>query len=133
MIVVDTNVICYALIWGDRTDLALRVERLDPNWKVPPLWRHEFLNVLATSARAGVIGAEQAEAILRRALDLLIPAESAVDMVAALRLAVEHGISTYDAEYMSLALALQVRCVTEDGRLQTRFPETAVSMAAFCR
>ena len=120
------------MISGDKTDLALRVERRDPNWKIPPLWRHEFLNVLATSVRAGVIGAEQADAILRRALDLLIPAERAIDMVAALRLAVEHGISTYDAEYISLALDLQVRCVTEDGRLLTTFPETAVSMTAFC-
>ena len=54
-------------------------------------------------------------------------------MVAALRLAVEYGISTYDAEYISLALDLQVRCVTEDSKLLTTFPETAVSMAAFCR
>ena len=92
MIVVDTNVICYALISGEKTDLALRVERQYPNRKVPPLWRHEFLNVLATSARAGVIGAGQAEGIL-----------------------------------------LQVRCVTDDSKLLATFPETAVSMAAFCR
>lgn len=133
MIVVDTNVICYALISGDKTDLALRVERQDPHWNVPPLWRHEFLNVLATSTRADVIDVGQAEVILRQALDLLISAERAVDMVAALYLAVEHGISAYDAQYMSLALALQVRCVTEDDRLLTAFPETAVSMAAFCK
>jgi len=38
--------------------------------------------VLATSARAGVIGAGQAEGILRQAPDLLMPAERAVGMVA---------------------------------------------------
>ena len=50
MIVVDTNVIAYVLIEGDKTALAQQVAKKDPDWKVPPLWRHEFLNVLATSA-----------------------------------------------------------------------------------
>ena len=60
LIVVDTNVICYALISGDKTDLALQVDKQDASWNVPLLWRHEFLNVLATSIRAGVIYVKQA-------------------------------------------------------------------------
>jgi len=104
LIVVDTNVICYALISGEKTDLALRVERQDPNWKVPPLWRHEFLSVLATSTRAGVIGAGQAEGILRQAVDLLMPAESAVGMVAALRLAVELGQRRVDLPQVQVGM-----------------------------
>ena len=132
MIVVDTNVIAYSLITGDKTGLAQEVQKKDPNWRVPALWRHEFLNVLATSTRAEVIDLPQAREIWRQAVDMLIPAERAVDMLAALRLAAESGISAYDAQYISLACSLEVPCVTEDGRLLQAFSETAVSMETFC-
>ena len=53
MIVVDANVIAYRFIVGEKTGLACQVQEKDADWVVPALWRHEFLNVLATAARAG--------------------------------------------------------------------------------
>lgn len=132
MIVVDTNVISYALISGDKTPLALQVEARDANWRVPALWRHEFLNVLATSTRLGVLDADQAEGIWQQAVMLLSPAEDAVDMRAALKLAIDLDISAYDAQYIYLAKSLGVPCVTEDRKLQRACPDVAISMAAFC-
>ena len=43
----------------------------------------------------------------------------------------ERSTTAYDAEYVVLALAKGVRCVTEDGPLQKAFPEVAVSMTKF--
>jgi predicted nucleic acid-binding protein len=132
LIVVDTNVIAYVLIEGDKTALAQQVAKKDPDWKVPPLWRHEFLNVLATSARAEVIDALQAEALWHKGLDLLVRAEREADGSALLKLAIEHAISAYDAQYIALAQSLETQCITEDKRLLKTFPDTAVSMKAFC-
>ncbi len=133
MIVVDTNVIVYALIEGDKTALAESVATKDPNWVVPPLWRHEFLNVLVTCIRGGVIDVRQAESLWHTALGLLVRAEREVDGGAVLDLAAEHKISAYDAQYIALARRLETQCITEDRRLARTFPETAISMASFCR
>lgn len=132
MIVVDTNVIAYALIEGDKTALARQVAQKDPEWRVPPLWRHEFLNVLATAARAGVINARQAARLWRTGLGLLLQAERNVDGATSLKLAIEDGISAYDAQYIALAHSLNTHCVTEDKRMLKTFPATAISMEAFC-
>lgn len=132
MIVVDTNVITYALIEGDQTALALQVRQVDPQWVVPPLWRHEFLNVLATFTRHEILDLTQATRVWQNALRRLQRAERTMDMPVALRLAVEHKISAYDAQYLALARSLGVPCVTEDRQLLKKFPDLAVSMAAFC-
>ena len=95
MIVVDTNVIAYALIEGDKTALAQQVTQKDPDWRVPPLWRHEFLNVLATAARAEVIDARQAERLWHTGLGLLLQAERDVDGAMSLKLAIKGGVSAY--------------------------------------
>ena len=58
--------------------------------------------------------------------------EAEVDGSAALDLAIVHGISAYDAQYIALALGFGTLCVTEDRRLMRKFSETAVSMKAFC-
>lgn len=132
MIVVDTNVIAYSLIEGEKTALAQQVAQQDSDWRVPPLWRYEFLNVLVTAARAEIVDAQQAEKLWRTGLNLLLQAERDVDGALALKLAIEGGISAYDAQYIALADSLNTHCVTEDKRILKAFPATAISMEAFC-
>ena len=132
MIVVDTNVIAYVLIEGDKTALAQQVAQRDSDWRVPPLWRYEFLNVLVTAARAEIVDAQQAERLWHTGLGLLLRAERDVDGAISLKLAIESGISAYDAQYITLAHSLNTHCVTEDKRILKAFPETAISMEAFC-
>ena len=54
MIVADTNLVAYLLIEGDQTAAARRVWERDRDWILPPLWRSEYLNVLATLVRTAL-------------------------------------------------------------------------------
>jgi predicted nucleic acid-binding protein len=71
MIVADTNLIAYLLIQGEHTERARRVYTRDPDWRAPPLWRSEFLSVLATTVKAGVLSADQAQSTWSTAVELL--------------------------------------------------------------
>jgi hypothetical protein len=51
MIVVDTIVIAYLWLPGNRTAAAERLLRKDSDWNAPLLWRSEFRNVLAGCLR----------------------------------------------------------------------------------
>jgi predicted nucleic acid-binding protein len=125
MIVVDVNVIAYLMITGDKTGLTRRLFRQEPNWRLPPLWRHEFLNVLATYVRHSGATVEDARKIWQQSLHLFSRQESNVDLLEALRLACRHKVSAYDAQYILLAIELGVPCVTEDQQLLTAFPTIA--------
>ncbi len=132
MIVVDTNVIVYLMIEGEKTEVAQRTFRRDADWVVPSLWRHELLNVLATFVRHGGIELDEAIDIWHTSIRLFTPGERDVDMPHALRLASQHNISAYDAQYVTLAMLLSALYVTEDQQLLKTFPDAALSMQEFC-
>ena len=132
MIVVDTNILVYSLIQGPATALARRVFDRDPVIRLPELWRHEFVNALATYSRSGGASAEEARQLWLEADRLFEPYTVPVDLSIALEFAVHHRITAYDAQFITLAETLGVRCVTEDRRLQRQLPRLAVSMEAFC-
>ena len=131
MIAADTNTIAYYLIEGENTSLAHRVWAKDPEWIVPQLWRHEFLNVLAIYGRSGGLGLEQCVATWQRALVLLRGRERPVDLSEALAVAIENQVSAYDAQFIALARSIGVMLVTNDMKLLSKFPGIAVSMNAF--
>ena len=131
MIVVDVNIVAYFLIEGEKTSSARDLLRRDPDWRLPVLWRHEYLNVLATFARKGGATIAEAQSLWRRGIELLGPREQSVDMESALVLATENRISAYDAQYIALAQKLQTICVTEDQRLLGTFPTLTRTMQAF--
>jgi PIN domain len=60
VIVVDTSVLVYLLLPGERTEQSERVFRRDPVWAAPRLWRSEFRNVLAVYMRRGPLALDQA-------------------------------------------------------------------------
>ena len=128
MIVVDVNVVAYYVIEGEKTALARELMQREPDWRLPDLWRHEYLNVLATYARQGGATLEQARVLWRRAVELFGPREQATDAEAALTLAIQAPVSAYDGQYLALAHRLGTVLVTEDRRLLKAFPAIARTM-----
>ena len=129
MIVIDVNVIVYLLTETPQRESARQVYERDSDWLVPPLWRHEMLNVLATLTRQDVLDVSSALTVWRNALGLLEMREQQPDMENALALAVDHRISAYDAQYVALATSLGVLLVSEDKKLQRLFPKMVFSLA----
>ena len=131
MIIADTNLIAYLLIEGEKTESARRVYQRDPEWRMPPLWRSEFLSVLATSVRAGVIDDAQALDAWRYAKDLFPSSELEPGGENVLRCAIEHGISAYDAQFVALAREHRLTLVTGDKKLCEVCSPIATSIDAF--
>jgi len=129
VIVVDVDVVIYLLTDTPQRSLAVRLYEQGKEWRLPPLWRHELINVLGTLTRNEVLDLEAAVQLWRNALDLFAAGEQQPDMEQALALAVDRGISVYDAQYVTLAVALDTRLVSEDKKLRRRFPERVVSMS----
>jgi len=131
VIVVDVNVIAYLLIAGQKTGLAQQLFQQDSEWVMPALWQHEFLNVLVTFVRHGGGKITDAENLWRESISLFGSSEREVNWIEVLRLACQHDISAYDAQYIVLAQALGIPCITEDQRLCSKFPTTALPMQKF--
>ena len=131
MIVVDTNIVAYALIDGEHTGQSRALWQADPDWRLPVFWRYEFLNVLAAFVRRGGMDRQRASRLWTAARGWCHPMECTVDGAAALRLAIDQDLSAYDAQFVVLAQLLGIPLVSEDARLSQRCSETVVSMAEY--
>jgi predicted nucleic acid-binding protein len=125
VIVVDTNVIAYLYLPGDRTADAEALCRDDPEWAAPLLWRSELRNLLATQVRSERLDLAAAQSIQAEAEQLLQGREFAVDSAEVLRLAAESDCSAYDCEFVVLAEYLDAPLISADRRLVDRFPGRA--------
>ena len=73
MIVVDTNVIHYCWVRGQRTEVAQAVRRRDPDWHATILWRSELRSVLTAYLRRELLSRDQIVGIMpliRRSLEV---------------------------------------------------------------
>lgn len=131
MIVVDSNVIAYCWILGDRTGLAQRVRLCDPAWHVPILWRSEVRSALAGYMGQGTMTLDRAGTIMVAAENALAGCEHLVASGAVLELAGRARLSAYDCEYVALAQSLALPLVTEDRAVLKAFPEVALTMEGF--
>lgn len=129
MIAVDSNVLAYLLIAGERTTLARAVLERDPDWHSEAFALVELTNILATSVRVGRLGAPSAKLALAKAQAVMDSGLHALAHAEALDLANRFRISAYDARYLGVALGLGVPLVTEDRRLRKAAPELTLSLA----
>lgn len=133
MIVVDTNVVAYLLIAGDRTAEAEAVRAKDDDWHVPLLFLHEWLNVLAAYVREELINRDTAVRLFRRGIAKVRVEAIPVDPSRVLNLHIKTGCSRYDCQFMDLAERLDATLVTLDKQvLASRFGES-VDMVTFVR
>ena len=129
-VVVDTNVLAYYWLPGDRTDVAVSLRRSTDDWYVPKLWRSEFRNVLAGFLRREELDLDSAKALIRAAESELVDFEYEVDSSAVMELVAASNCSAYDCEFVALAQSMGIRLVTEDKRILSNFPQVAVRMGS---
>jgi predicted nucleic acid-binding protein len=130
MIVVDSNVLAYLYLPGERTADAEALLEQDPEWAAPVLWRSEFRNVLAGYTRRKTLTFEQACRLQSEAEDLLFGSEFEVDSRAVLELVRDSDCSAYDCEFIALAIKLDTKLVTADKKVLRAFPNRTMALAA---
>ena len=132
MIVIDTNVIAYLLLGGEKTPGARSVFKRDSKWAAPLLWRSEFRSVLAMFIRQGKLTSEKAMEFMNEAESLMQGEEYQVDSGRVIKLIDSSNCSAYDCEFIALAQHLDIPLVTSDKQILDEFPDTAVSIESYC-
>lgn len=127
MIVVDTNLVAYAVLPGERTADALALAERDPEF-APALWRRELRNVLATLMRVRRLPLAHALGAFHAAERLVMDATIEPSTEQCLRLAARGRVSAWDAEFVFVAEALGLPLVTADKRLARAFPGLVVPL-----
>jgi len=131
VIVVDTNIVAYCWIRGERTHLALRIRGCDAAWHAPVLWRSELRSALAGYIARGDMGLERATTIMAEAEGAMAGREHLVPSTSVLEMAASSRLSAYDCEFVVLARALGVPLVSEDRGILKTFPDVALTMEAY--
>ncbi len=128
MVLVDTNILAYLMLEGDRTSVAQQLYKHDADWRSEAFIMVEFSNVIATYVRTNALTRAQG-------LKLLVGAEEHVPVLTsvlharALEAAMQFGISAYDARFVALAMQMKVRLITEDAKLRAAVPSWTASLA----
>jgi predicted nucleic acid-binding protein len=128
VVLVDTNILAYLMIAGDRTAAAQKLFERDSDWCSEAFVMVEFSNVIATYVRTGALTQAQGSKLLVEA-QVHIPTLNSVVNTQALEAAMQFGISAYDARFISLAKQLKQKLVTEDAKLRVAVPAWTMALA----
>jgi predicted nucleic acid-binding protein len=128
VVLVDTNVLAYLMLEGERTSAAQELFERDADWRSEAFIMVEFSNVLTTYVRTKVLSRDQGLKLLAGA-EKLVPVLTSVRNARALEVATQFGISAYDARFVALAIQMKVKLVTEDPKLRAAVPSWTVSLA----
>lgn len=131
MIVVDTNIIVYLYVSGEKSLQAERLLISDPHWVAPTLWRSEFRNVLSLYLRKGILSFDDILMIIQQAEKLLEEDEYQISSAHIMQLVHSSSCSAYDCEFVALAQYLNIPLVTTDKRILNEFPKVALSLDAY--
>jgi len=123
MIVVDTNIISYLYISGDRSQHSEDLLSFDSNWVAPILWRSEFRNVLAQYLRRNLLNINEILLIIQQAEKLLTDHEYEISSAHIMQLVKSSQCSAYDCEFVALAQYLDVPLITADKKILREFHE----------
>jgi predicted nucleic acid-binding protein len=120
--VLDSSITMSWLLQDESDQYAARARDLldQQTAHVPMIWLSEVVNVLRQSARRNRISGEYEVWSLNFLAQLPIAIDSSDPWVSARRiqaLAVRHNLTAYDADYLELALRLQVPLATLDKEL----------------
>ncbi|HFC91945.1 MAG TPA: PIN domain-containing protein [Leucothrix mucor] len=131
MIVVDTNIIAYLYITGEKSLQAEQLLSFDPLWKAPLLWRSEFRNVLSLYLRKNILNFDEALMMIEQAERLLDDNEYKVSSTHVMQLVSSSTCSAYDCEFVALAQHLDTVLITADKKILREFQDTAKSLDSY--
>ena len=131
MVVVDTNIIAYLYLSGERSQQVEKLFAADSDWCAPTLWRSEFRGVLGRYLRKKILGFDEVLFIMEQAEELLGESEYEVPSASILQLLGASECSADDCEFVALARHLGVPLVTADERVVREFPDIARSVEAY--
>ena len=131
MIVVDTNIISYLYISGDKSRQVEQLLSVEPHWCAPVLWRSEFRSVVGQYLRKNILSIEEVLLIMDQAETLLSENVFEVPSAQTMHLLSSSKCSAYDCEFVALARYLEVPLVTADKQILREFPGIAKSIDTF--
>lgn len=121
MIVVDTNIIAYFYLTGEK----------DPVWAAPFLCRSEFRNVLSVYLRKKILSYQDILSITDLAETMMSGNEYTVSSENVFQLVKSSNCSAYDCEFVSLAQELKVPLVTADNKILKEFTRYCLPLSSF--
>jgi predicted nucleic acid-binding protein len=133
VIVADTNLLAYFLLPGPHHSTARAVFTRDPAWHVPLLWRSELANIFILTVRHQKLPLTHAATLWETAAALLAGKEHPVSGINVIETAHRHGLTAYDAEFVTLAEGLGVPLVTTDSAILNAVPQLAKSPLTFAK
>lgn len=131
MIVADTNIITYLLLPTFYTNSVDSLFKIDSDWSAPSLWKSEFRNVLSLYLRKEIITFEKALQLQDMAESIMTHNEFDISSSQVLALVDKSNCSSYDCEFIALAIQLNIQLVTQDKKILKEFPSTAISVSDF--
>ena len=131
MIVVDTNIISYLFIKGDKTESVKQILKKDTDWVASTLWRSEFRSVLSLYLRKKYLSLSQVKYLMEEAEYLLLGAEYYVNSSEILDILSNTNLSAYDCEFVALAREFGVKLITSDKKILSEVPDTAISIEEY--
>lgn len=128
MIAVDTNVMVYLLTGIGPGEKASRLLSKDPEWAAPSVLLSELRSVLAGLVRSDRLAPSDAVEMCLDAEEILADRIVSLPSGPVLEVALNKGLSAYDAEFIALAQRLGVSLVTADQAILEAAPEVAVGL-----
>ncbi len=129
MQLVDSNIVFSLLVGSTPWHRAAReLSELDDDWRTEAHALVEVSNILSRYVRARELTAAQAVAVMIEADERLRPFALTVGHVDALRLAIKHKVTAYDARFLLCAEELGVKLITEDVKLRNAAPRLTLSL-----
>lgn len=128
MLLVDTNILVFAVLDGPQTAAARALQDKDPDWRSEQYALIELSNVLATVMRVRGLALTCAETVFASGRELIASSLVTVAELDAMRMAHARRVSAYDARFLVAAQYFGVPLVTEDAKLRRAAPELTQSI-----
>ena len=125
MIVIDTNVMVKLVIGGPGGAGAARLYDRDKDWAAPQILKSELRNVLIGFVRHGIVPRDEAVSMMDHASLILGDRVFDASHSDVIEVALNCGLTAYDAEFVVVARLLGVSLATEDRAILRSAPDVA--------